>query len=874
LTARSDNRKIFNNVSVKAYALISLICSLILPISLWLIEIMLWKTNISFQSIYFIHLKSPALWIVDLLPLITGFTVFYFLKFREKEHYDNLFEIRQMQERMDINAQFAKAIGEGNYYSEFTVTGDNDILGNSLLLMRENLLKNNKKESEQNWIAAGKEEISNILRLHNKINELAYEVIVKLINYINAVQGAFYVYDDEKDKIVNVATYAYNRKKYLNQEFAFGEGLVGECAYEMDIIYLIEIPEDYVTITSGILGDKRPKSLLLVPLISDEKLQGILEFASLQEEIPELTITFMKELGEIIARTIFNLRINQKTERLLLESQKMTEELQENEEQLRQNAEEMRATQEELQKSYVQLEKQIAEVENAQKRLNSLLENSSEIIIIYDEHLNLMYQSPSVKRILGYSPDEMSHGKYFDRLTRKGEQEIRNMFKQLMENPLEVLTIQYTYMKKDGQKIFLETTGRNLLHDPAIKGILLNSQDVTERKRAEKEERMKSKMQSLSENSLDLILRLSLQGHFFYANPIVEDYFGVEARLVINKTIDELNMAEELHDFFKTTLKQLKQKSEKMNHEIKLPIKLGEKVSFRIMSFDAIPEYNENELETVLFVGHDITEAKRIELEIQEKNKKIEDSINYAQRIQSSILPDNKLIRDFFPKSFIYYKPRDVVSGDFPWFFQHSDNIFIAAVDCTGHGVPGAMLSFIGYFLLNNIVDNDKDLNAGEICDMLHNGVRVTLKQDREDASGRDGMDIALCKINLKKKELHYAGAHRPLYLLRKGELIEYKGDRKAIGGIPLGNKVEQGFTDYVINLLTGDKVFFFSDGLPDQLGGPEHKKYSPGRIRSIIMDNMGYSMTQYYEFFIQDFEEWKGENKQIDDVLLIGIEF
>jgi PAS domain S-box-containing protein len=485
-----------------------------------------------------------------------------------------------------------------------------------------------------------------------------------------------------------------------------------------------------------------------------------------------------------------------------------------------------------------------------------------------------MYQSPSVKKILGYSPEEMSHGKYFDRLTRKGEQEIRNMFKHLMENPLEVLTIQYTYMKKDGQKIFLETTGRNLLHDAAIKGILLNSQDVTERKRAEKEERMKSKMQSLSENSLDLILRLSLQGHFFYANPIVEDYFGTEARMVINKTIDELPMDSELHDYFKATLKQLKQKPEKLNHEIKVPIKLGEKIIFRIMSLDAIPEYNENELETVLFVGHDITEAKRIELEIQEKNKKIEDSINYAQRIQSSILPDNKLIRDFFPKSFIYYKPRDVVSGDFPWFFQHGENIYIAAVDCTGHGVPGAMLSFIGYFLLNNIVDNDKDLNAGEICDRLHNGVRVTLKQDREDASGRDGMDIALCKINIKKKELHYAGAHRPLMLLRKGELQEYKGDRKAIGGIPLGNKAEQPFTDYVINILSGDKIYFFSDGLPDQLGGLEHKKYSPGRIRSIITENMGFSMTQYYEHFVQDFDDWKGENKQIDDVLLIGIEF
>ena len=174
-----------------------------------------------------------------------------------------------MQERMDINASFAKQIGEGNYFSEFSISDEEDILGKSLLLMRDNLLKNNKKEFEQNWIAEGKEEISNILRLHNKINELAFEVIVKLINYISAIQGAFYVFDDEKDKIVNVATYAYNRKKFVNQEFSLGEGLVGECAYEMDIIYRKEIPDDYVTISSGILGDRKPRSILLLPLISD-----------------------------------------------------------------------------------------------------------------------------------------------------------------------------------------------------------------------------------------------------------------------------------------------------------------------------------------------------------------------------------------------------------------------------------------------------------------------------------------------------------------------------------------------------------------------------------------------------------------------------
>jgi serine phosphatase RsbU (regulator of sigma subunit) len=301
---------------------------------------------------------------------------------------------------------------------------------------------------------------------------------------------------------------------------------------------------------------------------------------------------------------------------------------------------------------------------------------------------------------------------------------------------------------------------------------------------------------------------------------------------------------------------------------------MGEKLIERIMSLDAIPEFNENELETILFIGHDITEAKRIEREIQDKNRKIEDSINYAERIQKSILPDNILIREYLPQSFIYYKPRDIVSGDFPWFFSKDETIYIAVVDCTGHGVPGAMLSFIGYFLLNNIVGIETDLNAGQVLDQLHQLVRFTLKQNRQDADARDGMDIAFCRINLKKKELFFAGAHRPLFLLRKGELIEYKGDRKAIGGIPLGKKPEEQFTNYEIDIRKGDKVFFFSDGLTDQLGGDEKKKYSPGRVREGILANKDMDMPGYHEFFAMDFEAWKKDNKQIDDVLLIGIEF
>lgn len=850
----------------------SVIISLFLMILAWIVEISVHKSPVTPGGLLALHKSNPALWIIDLFPVVLILiTLVSKLQLNvSREEFDS--QIERRDSRLHEMAEFAKQIGEGNYNVNLDLSSGNDALGESLLIMRENLASNHKKETEQSWIAEGKEVISDILRTHGQIEELSDKVIQAMVKYVNSVQGAIYLYDEDQDLLQNFATYAYNRKKYINQEFKLGHGLIGECAYEKEYIYRTEIPDDYLTITSGILGDQKPRSILLVPLIADEKLQGVVEFASLEKEIPERTIRFLIELGEIIARTLFNLKVNLRTEELLRESQKMTQELQANEEQLRQNAEEMRATQEELQKSNEQLEANIQKVEDAQKRLYSLLENASEIISIYSENMELTYESPSVTKILGFTPEEMMGGKDMDRLTRKGETAMRQMFKQLLSNPAEPVSIQYTYMKKNGQKIFLETTGRNLLDDTAIRGIILNSTDITERKRAEKEERMRSKMQALSENSPDMILRLSTVGQFFYANPVVEYYTGIKD--LINKTLNEVNFNEVLFNYFRDAIAEIKAKPEKTNTEITFTATIDGNEQERILSFNAIPEFNENELETILFVGHDITEAKQIEQEIQDKNRKIEDSINYAQRIQTSILPDNKYLQQHIPKSFIFYRPRDVVSGDFPWFFEKGEDLYIAAVDCTGHGVPGALLSFIGYFLLNNIVDHDEDHSAATIIDQLHYSVRKTLKQEDNEAEARDGMDIAFCKINYKKKELQFAGAHRPLYLLRNGELEELKGDRKAIGGIPHRKKPEKDFTNYVLEIKPGDKIFFFSDGLPDQLGGPEIKKYSPRRIRESIVENKDLTMEEFNSFFAQDFMAWMGDNKQIDDVLLIGIEF
>ncbi|MCH8317579.1 MAG: SpoIIE family protein phosphatase [Bacteroidetes bacterium] len=279
-------------------------------------------------------------------------------------------------------------------------------------------------------------------------------------------------------------------------------------------------------------------------------------------------------------------------------------------------------------------------------------------------------------------------------------------------------------------------------------------------------------------------------------------------------------------------------------------------------------------------------QLQKVNQEVTEANTKVRESIDYAHRIQESILPEAKNIQQIFPQSFIYYKPKDVVSGDFPWFYKKGDDIYIATVDCTGHGVPGALLSFIGYFLLNEIVGHRKILTPAEVLDLLSVGVKRTLRQDEGGDKASDGMDIALCKINLNQREVQFAGAYRPLYHLPangkviagqaglNGGLKQYKGDRHPIGGIH--HKGSSRFTNHSIKIKKGDSIFFFTDGLADQFGGadPEEDQYSPKRIQDIILNNQRLSMPELAAKFEKDFEEWKGDEMQYDDVLMIGIRF
>ncbi|HTJ53381.1 MAG TPA: PAS domain S-box protein [Cyclobacteriaceae bacterium] len=778
-------------------------------------------------------------------------------------------KVDELVDTLKHNAEFAQKIGEAKYDTEFKPASENDLLGMSLINMRNNLIENERRDKERNWIVRGVAEISEILRMHDTIDDLGDDVIKFILDKIGAIQGAFYTVNDDnpgKPMIEIRASYAYGRKKYLQSKFKFAEGLVGQAAAEKDTVLRTEIPDQYVTITSGILGDQRPKCILIVPLITNEEVYGVLEFAGFKKFDPS-QVKFVQELSLILARTIFNIKVNERTRKLLAESQEMSNELKEKQEVLRQNAEEMQATQEELTRSNQRLEEQIEEVNRTQKRMQLLLENASEVITIYEEDESIRYISPSVETILGYGQKEMIGKSDIDKVHPDHRDSFRDLFKRMLAKPDERAMVQYEYKAKDGSYIWIESAGTNCMANPAIHGFILNSRDITERRRAEQEQRMRSKMQALSENSPDLITRLEDES-ISYINPVIETYTGRGPASFLNKKVKEADLDTTVLEGWLRIVEQVNATNTTVATEMDFPSEMGK----RVMQVNAIPEFDESEkLESVLVVSHDITERKLIELEIQNKNKKINDSINYAKRIQNAILPNDRVINKALPDSFILYKPRDVVSGDFPWFVQIKDDIFIAAVDCTGHGVPGALLSLIGYFLLNDIVRSRKITEPGKILDLLDEGVTTTLRQD-EDAATKDGMDIALCKINTAERVVEYAGAHRPLYVMKGGAMEEVKGNKFPIGGGIFKNQTN--FTNTKINLDKGDSIYFSSDGFPDQFGGPEGRKFGPKKTREIIERVHKSSMTEAVEVFDNEWEGWRGEHKQTDDVLLIGIKF
>jgi len=258
---------------------------------------------------------------------------------------------------------------------------------------------------------------------------------------------------------------------------------------------------------------------------------------------------------------------------------------------------------------------------------------------------------------------------------------------------------------------------------------------------------------------------------------------------------------------------------------------------------------------------------------ISKQNNEIMDSISYAQRIQTAMMPPVSYFNELLDEAFILYKPRDIVSGDFFWIRQVNQYIILAAADCTGHGVPGAFMSLLGISYLNEIVQRREITQASEVLNELRRQIKNSLRQHGQPDETKDGIDMALCVIDQKKRNLQYAGAFNPLYLIREeqgnAELMEYKADR-----MPLGyhHGKDRAFTNHDIKLEIGDTFYIFSDGFIDQKGGPDQKKFMSKEFKNLLQGIHDLPLFDQKNILEKTLSSWMGDQDQIDDILVVGV--
>ena len=266
-----------------------------------------------------------------------------------------------------------------------------------------------------------------------------------------------------------------------------------------------------------------------------------------------------------------------------------------------------------------------------------------------------------------------------------------------------------------------------------------------------------------------------------------------------------------------------------------------------------------------------LIELERQRDEIARQKKEIIYSLQYASLIQSALLPAQSVLHHYLPDHFILYLPKDIISGDFYWLAEKSNRILFAAADCTGHGVPGALMSILGITFLNEIVQEKCALKANRILNQLREKIMKALHQTGEAAKSKDGMDIALCIYAPDSGELQYSGANNPLYLIREKEMEEIRPDKMPIG---ISGTEELSFSNHTLKVLPGDIVYLFSDGFADQFGGPRGKKYKYRQFKELLLEIHSKTLHDQREILVSALENWKGDLEQVDDILIMAVRF
>jgi serine phosphatase RsbU (regulator of sigma subunit) len=264
---------------------------------------------------------------------------------------------------------------------------------------------------------------------------------------------------------------------------------------------------------------------------------------------------------------------------------------------------------------------------------------------------------------------------------------------------------------------------------------------------------------------------------------------------------------------------------------------------------------------------NEVLEHQKNEIEYHSNN--LTTSIHYAQQIQSAVFPSDEILRENLPEHFILFKPLDIVSGDFYWFKQNNNFVYVVAADCTGHGVPGAFMSILGITFLNEIVNKNITFSTNELLNQFRDHVIKTLHQSHHKTTTRDGIEMALCIFDIEHEKLQFSGAFRPMYIIRDNQLLDIKGDNMPIG---IYDEVQNSFTNKDILLKNDDIVYLFTDGYVDQIGGSERKTFKAKKFKELLLDIHRLPVNEQKQILERKIEEWKGDLEQTDDILVIGI--
>ncbi len=503
---------------------------------------------------------------------------------------------------------------------------------------------------------------------------------------------------------------------------------------------------------------------------------------------------------------------------------------------------------------------------------DNILKRISNLVLVADGTGQIVYVSPAVKNILGYTPKELLGNGWWEQTHQDPEERAqeRNYIAKAARGEIAIdQQHESVVQRKDGEArniYWYDSRGPSDL----IIGVGI---DITEQKEAERAlQKSEQKLRAIIENTPDAIYIKDTDRRYQLINPAVERLYGWDKNKILGYKDEELFNYSEVKEIIKVD-EQLLANQEIMSYERNIKIN-GKPKTFLSIKYPFYSE--EGELQGLIAISREITRQKEYEKKIEKVNKELEatnrdltDSINYAERIQRAMIPKPSDLENLLPQSFVLFKPRDIVSGDFYWYTEKSGKIIVAACDCTGHGVPGAFMSLISNELLNQVVNEEGYTQPDQILHRLDEEIKRVLQQKRKNRESlREGMDLALCTIDYNKQELSFAGAYRPLVYVRSGHLREIKASPYPIGHFL---NIKKRFTTQNIKFKEGDVFYIFSDGYPDQFGGPKGKKYMTKRFKRLLSSISSYPPDQQKSLLKQELTEWQGDEPQVDDILVIG---